>query len=406
MMNIDKEMISAYIRKYGSNKFNSIDGFLAHWKQAKFKRGFLSKLMGGELILEKEICIKKDKEVYEKEFGSMLFDDGEFRYGSFPEKLIFAFHENNDGYMSRNVDSLINTDSLIKNTVNSFIQYREESERFINLPDGKKLKLKKDEKLLRVLRKLAVAFGLEEEYEEFRIAHSMILNDVNLKGTLCLSIHPMDYLTMSDNKSDWSSCMSWIDDGCYKVGSMEMMTSSNVIVAYLKSSTSTFSFVEGGNTYEWNSKRWRELIMVTPEVIASNKSYPYLQKDLTAIVLQWVAELARENTDYDFSTKVENYNEQYWVEFDGFMYNDYENNERDYFYFIRHNGCSSFRTIYVDGYGMCLHCMGSLDREDNFICDDCLDIHYCGCCGDVLGQDDDRVYDELSEEWYCQRCQG
>lgn len=407
MMNIDKEMISAYIRRFGSNKFNNIDGFLSHWETAKFQKGFLSKLMGEELILEKEICVKKDREIYEKEFGSMLFDDGEFRDGSFPEKLGIAFSKNNDSYMARNVDDLINVNSLVDNTVNNFIHYKEESERFINLPDGKKLKLKQDEKLLRVLRKLAVAFGLEKEYEDFRIAHSMILNDVNLKGTLCLSIHPMDYLTMSDNKSDWSSCMSWTDDGCYKVGSMEMMTASNVIVAYLKSSTSNFTFKENDSetTYEWNSKRWRELIMVTPEVIASNKSYPYIQNDLTAIVLEWVAELARKNMGFDFAEKAQGYNNEYYVEFGGFMYNDYENNDEDYFSFVRHNTAPIPHKIYVDGYGVCLHCLGSLDREDCFMCDDCLDIHYCGDCGDRLQEDDDSVYDEASGQWYCPRCQ-
>ena len=38
---------------------------------------------------------------------------------------------------------------------------------------------------------------------------------------------------MSDNNSGWESCMSWRNNGCYRRGTVEMMNSPYVIVAYL-----------------------------------------------------------------------------------------------------------------------------------------------------------------------------
>ena len=79
---------------------------------------------------------------------------------------------------------------------------------------------------------------MEAIFEQMRIKHSQILNKKRLKGTLCLSIHPLDYITISDNNCDWDSCMTWTGDDCpgeYRLGTLEMMNSPSVVVAYLDS---------------------------------------------------------------------------------------------------------------------------------------------------------------------------
>ena len=80
-----------------------------------------------------------------------------------------------------------------------------------------------------------IEYFAADEWEEIRLAHSQIFNTNKMTGTLCLSIHPLDYATASDNDNGWSSCMSWRDDGCYRMGTVEMMNSPMVICAYFAS---------------------------------------------------------------------------------------------------------------------------------------------------------------------------
>ena len=46
----------------------------------------------------------------------------------------------------------------------------------------------------------------------------MILQDVKVSGDLVLSVHPLDYLSISDNNHNWYSCHSL--DGEYGAGNL------------------------------------------------------------------------------------------------------------------------------------------------------------------------------------------
>ena len=106
-------------------------------------------------------------------------------------------------------------------------------------PDGtfRKYHVQKGSRPMRVVGRILKAyhFAKEEDYKELVNWHSRMLNDKRLEGELCLSIHPLDYMTMSENNCDWTSCMNWPEGGCYRGGTIEMMNSPMVIVAYLKS---------------------------------------------------------------------------------------------------------------------------------------------------------------------------
>lgn len=131
-------------------------------------------------------------------------------------------------------------------------------------------------------------------YELFRQAHSQVLNQKQIKGNLCLSIHPFDFITMSDNACGWDSCMKWMEEaGDYRLGTIEMMNSPCVIVAYVESKDKMW--VPGG---EWNSKRWRQLYIVTREVILGNRQYPYISDELQGVAIRWIRELMMQLPGY------------------------------------------------------------------------------------------------------------
>lgn len=196
---------------------------------------------------------------------------------------------------------VLNISNIINNKITwSFWQQRN----CIVIPygtDGDTVKISYGEKTMKAIGKIVHAIfpNLIDEYEEFRIRVSQITNQSRLSGDLCLSIHPLDFMTMSDNSSGWSTCMSWKKIGEYRSGTVEMMNSSCVVIGYLKSETEKFRFAENrahpSYEGEWNSKKWRCLFIVTNGAIVSIKPYPYYNEFLVKSCLKWLKKLYDKN---------------------------------------------------------------------------------------------------------------
>jgi hypothetical protein len=88
--------------------------------------------------------------------------------------------------------------------------------------------------------------------------------------------------------------MSWMEEpGDYRLGTIEMMNSPCVIVAYVESKEPMWT--PGG---DWNSKRWRQLYIVTREVILGNRQYPYISDDLQGVAIRWIRDLMTQIPGY------------------------------------------------------------------------------------------------------------
>ena len=173
----------------------------------------------------------------------------------------------------------------------------------IECPDGKSFKINKDTKLMRFFGKIVNNFSShfdKEMFEKFRLKHSLICNDAKFENTLTISIHPLDYWTMSDNTSNWNSCLSWLDNGSYRAGAIEMMNSPCVIMAYLESNDP----MPIGEDYEWNNKIWRELYVVDKNLIMSIKGYPYSNFSISSYIVSWLKELAEKNLSWEYENDV------------------------------------------------------------------------------------------------------
>ena len=192
---------------------------------------------------------------------------------------------------------LMSSDTLVHNVF--------EGEAFsLTLPNGKIYTVHTGSKPMKALSKIANAFDIPY-FEDFRICHSLVHNQKKIKGELTLSIHPLDYWTMSDNDCDWDSCMSWREYGSYRQGTIEMMNSPSVVVAYIKASEP----MKIGNNMEWTNKKWRQLFIVDKDVILGIKDYPYRNPNLSCIVAKWLKELAETNLGWKYNTEEpEHYN--------------------------------------------------------------------------------------------------
>ncbi len=137
----------------------------------------------------------------------------------------------------------------------------------------KTLKFNEGVKPLRILRKVLnfIEFPHMESFEKFCNDISYELTNKNNTITnLVFSIHPIDFMTMSHNTCNWSSCMNW-NGGCYSNGVLEMMNSNVAVVAYIESSEQDFEV----NGHEIPNKSWRCLYYVHKDIICSGSKITF-----------------------------------------------------------------------------------------------------------------------------------
>lgn len=417
----EKNMIYNYIERYagGTGDITSLDWILRHWAREKEP---IFKLFGEKLIVKKEVDIEKDTEHLTEDIYAILHTrkDPTFyeRFQTAVVAIEAAYNKIDDGgdYFSRtnywNFRNLLSDEILAKN-----IWDRETTT--IEIGD-KSVKIQHGAKPMRILQKIFSYYGFSEIFEEFRLKHSMILNDKHFRGTLCLSIHPLDYMTMSDNSCDWNSCMNWRSQGSYRRGTVEMMNSPMAVVAYLESESSKFYI---GNE-EWNSKKWRELILYDKGCfVCGVKGYPMWNKNIEKAAVQMMKEYCPEdfgsiqniipwNSEWQYLTDFNSYNILFDPDCDA-MYNDFNDEVGHYGCFsksyLEENYPSNSHYLRIDfnysGISSCMRCGDEVYYEDGneweLVCENCSDTVHCCCCGEAVELE--NAYD-INGDYYCGYC--
>ena len=114
---------------------------------------------------------------------------------------------------------------------------------------------------------------------------SRIIQEDKIEGTLCLSVDPLDFLSLSENTYNWRSCHSL--DGEYRAGNLSYMMDKNTIICYLRGADDVP--LQGfGPDVRWNSKKWRVLLYVSDDwkMIFAGRQYPFESKTGMNIVLK------------------------------------------------------------------------------------------------------------------------
>lgn len=398
----DFELIDAKRRSIYADQSNYEDSryVLKQWAAAKDM--YLKDIFKDSLIIEKPFCLEVDEDELIRRFSDALRSTSNF------PAIKEAYNLINDklrGEYSKywiNIGELFNPSALRDN--------EQLNETFIIENEKQKIKFQKGSKVVRSIGKLIDFFGIDNKvFTNFVNAHSQILNDKKIEGTICYSIHPLDYMTMSDNEEGWSSCMSWDEGGCYCQGSIEMMNSQSVIVAYIKSNTRSYFL---NNSKRWNSKKWRTLVVITPEAIAPIKGYPYQKADLSKAVIEDLREMIGEKFTYGPIEAVDYHEGSGIYQQDGcgiflryesdYMYNDFGCAKFHYMAINPSLDRNSRTIINYSGRAQCM-CCGDIypSCESSLICDECDNTVYCQCCGDRIDRED--AY-EHNGDYYCEYC--
>ena len=416
----DKKTMENYINLYanGNTDCKNIDDVLREWADSKRT---LYHTLGDKFIVEFPI-----------EYNRPISDisDDCWKETAYPSKFSTFLHDLMSEFKcttsyTNNIFNhiIVNADNMATNTINIetpiSVQHKLTQKTIVIQPGAK---------YFRTLHHLVKECGgkYDNIFEEFRIRISQITNQRSLKGTMCISIHPMDFITMSDNSYGWDSCMRWVDDtGDYRMGTVEMMNSPIVVCAYLKGNEPfDFSWNRNGEFRTWNNKKWRELFVVTPELITEIKSYPYDNEEFTKTVMDTLLALSKENDGNEYDTEI------YWSystpvnshgttlrfnTYENGMYNDfgcYRNRKGHLMHYnsqIMENITDNIYYITYSGAKTCMICGEYIDDysadSKEVVCEKhgYYTTTTCSCCGRRLDSDD-VFYSDYTQEEYCEEC--
>jgi len=203
-----------------------------------------------------------------------------------PEPITFALSQDGKDKGLTSFARMIEDEydfSLLKG-INEFFWLMESYEFYTNLTDKVysipyyddngdlcEVNIPKGMKVLKALKLFPVSEDLIKEIQQ---KASMVMQRDKVKGTLCFSVHPLDYLSISENTLNWRSCHAL--DGDYRTGNLNYMADSTTIVCYLKTDKSTIlpHFPED---VPWNNKKWRVLLFLSNnrELLFAGRPYPF-----------------------------------------------------------------------------------------------------------------------------------
>lgn len=142
--------------------------------------------------------------------------------------------------------------------------------------------------------KLLKAFKYFEENKDIlndiQNVASMYIQQNKISGKLCLSVHPLDFLSSSENTLNWRSCHAL--DGEYRAGNLSYMLDESTIICYLKSDEEV-ELPRFPSSVPWNNKKWRCLLFFSEnnKMMFAGRPYPFAANGLLNKIRDIVQEL-------------------------------------------------------------------------------------------------------------------
>lgn len=114
-----------------------------------------------------------------------------------------------------------------------------------------------------------------KKLENLQNAASMLIQEDKITGVLCLSVHPLDYISASENCHSWHSCHAL--DGDYRAGNLSYMVDKHTIMCYLRADNCDYILPDFPSEVPWNSKKWRVWIHLSDnwDIMFAGRQYPF-----------------------------------------------------------------------------------------------------------------------------------
>ena len=203
------------------------------------------------------------------------FFNGGVSYRS-EEKITF---ELNDESKSERYDCFIEYVGNLIGWNDKFIRYLQslDTEEFYQnslfrdyiMPDNKKI-----QKGTKIVKSFKYFISDEKLLHDIQSKASEIIQENKVEGYLTFSVHPLDFLSSSENCFNWRSCHSL--DGEYRAGNLSYMCDSSTIICYLQTGEDV-KLPNFPENVPWNNKKWRMLLHFNTDfdIVFAGRQYPF-----------------------------------------------------------------------------------------------------------------------------------
>ena len=304
---------------------------------------------------------------------------------------------------------------FVKDNSESFYDNKVISSKYESIPVGAKL-----------IKSFRFFISDQSLLRQIQDQASQIIQKTKLSGKLCLSVHPLDFLSSSENTYNWRSCHSL--DGDYCAGNLSYMADNTTFMAYIKGEDEV-ALPHFGKVL-WNSKKWRVLIHAAElqNIVFAGRQYPFDTKAMLNIVLDIYNNLLyRHGHPYlrDWSNEYieKPYLNQIYFPYDGELhglrqvvkagrgalnYNDILHSsfyQKPYYTYPKGYWVPELKTITIGNKVPCLTCGEQLECQEMMQCENCDGsscFTYCDDCGVRCHRDD--FFETADGRLICEDC--
>ena len=233
-----------------------IDPIIDKWFEAK--QDFIE--LFGSTIYEVPgtITAYLDPEQQEKKFNKLL-DNLYYKYKMYPNLINFFGTINYKDFFNNIVinNYTFNNAAINKNKTGEIV-----------IPSG-----------MKITKAIKFLVKDKEIVDDIQTMMSMVIQENKITGQLCFSVHPLDYLSSSENTYNWRSCHAL--DGEYCAGNLSYMLDKSTVICYLKGEN-TAHLPRFPHDIEWNNKKWRMLLFLSDDwkSMIAGRQYPFFSKSL------------------------------------------------------------------------------------------------------------------------------
>lgn len=285
----------------------------------------------------------------------------------------------------------------------------------------------------------------EDDLYYIQTAASQIIQEAKITGYLCLSVHPLDYLSSSENTYNWRSCHSL--DGEYRNGNLSYMLDKSTIVCYICDNEDK-QLPHFPPSVPWNSKKWRMLLFVSDNknALFAGRGYPFFSKTLMEETKERMIKLLSHDKGnswqrYYFGSEwsywhddcIKSHTYKHWDADDGIVFKDKYFPIKDtlyaaselitditelhfndllrssvydpYYCWDKRSGATIHFTIGAKV--KCLKCGAYLEDDDEaMVCKDCLEgsgMVTCSDCGQLV-REDEAIWLDREDRYICPSC--
>jgi hypothetical protein len=258
------------------------------------------------------------------------------------------------------------------------------------------------QKRSRTINKICQKYGTDK-HADYNVAFAKLadaLNPLTLERKALLSVHPCDFLEMSNRENSWKSCHN-LDDGEWRAGPLSYLSDNCSMVFYT---------IDGDKVKHYYDapKITRQIFSYSGGILLQSRLYPCTRDDgarqnYRNIVQHAIATCLDIPNFWELKTSREKIEKYIETHPDALHYPDYDYEQ--YYATVSLIKDMHVTQLTIGNAPLCLVCGDVVTTHESICCDDCGDdtMYFCHQCGAEIPAGYER---ESDGHYYCFHCGG